>query len=46
MNKVYLDMGIKSPQTIAGEIGLDYAKERANFEALKQTKSDEEEKSL
>jgi hypothetical protein len=46
MNKVYLDMGIKSPQTICGEIGLDYAKERANFEALKQTKSDEEEKSL
>ena len=43
LNKIYLDMGIKSPQTIASEIGLDWNKEQANFESLKKQQEDKAE---
>jgi hypothetical protein len=32
VNKTYMEMGIKSPQTITAEIGLEYEKERKNFD--------------
>jgi len=34
VNKTYMDMGIKSPQTISSEIGLTYEQERKNFEMV------------
>jgi hypothetical protein len=33
VNAVYHRLGVKSPQTIAAELGLDHAQERANFQA-------------
>jgi hypothetical protein len=34
VNKTYMDMGIKSPQTISSEIGLTYEQERKNFDMV------------
>lgn len=36
VNKGYLEMGIKSPQTIANEIGLNYDQERKNLEMVSE----------
>lgn len=34
VNEVYYRLGIKSPQTIAAELGLDHAQEQENFRAV------------
>src|SRR5690606_36716579 len=31
VNRIYYQLGIKSPQTIAAELGLDHAQEQQNF---------------
>lgn len=43
LNKLYLDMGIKSPQTISAEIGLNWIKEQENFETLKKKSLESEQ---
>lgn len=35
VNKIYMDMHIKSPQEIAAELGLNYEQQQKNFEILK-----------
>lgn len=42
LNKMYLEMGIKSPQTIAGEIGLNYEREQENFAALRDRQQEKD----
>jgi Tat protein secretion system quality control protein TatD with DNase activity len=44
LNKLYMEMGIKSPQTIAGEIGLNYEREQENFAALRERQQEKETK--
>ena len=49
LNKTYLEMGIKSPQTIAAEIGVDWRKEQENFASLReqqQKNDDNKEKTV
>jgi hypothetical protein len=42
LNKIYLDMGIKSPQTISHELGLNFATEQENFASLQKNPKEQE----